>query len=69
MDYRNAIHARDLLDQGAKGFDELAKQEGLMQLLLRMTRAQLDPDAQMGDVLAAAQRRSNESDERNQDTD
>lgn len=69
MDYRNAIHARDLLDQGAKGFDQLSSQEGLMQLLLRMTRAQLDPEASMGDVLAAAQTRSNESESRIQDTD
>lgn len=51
FDYRNARTAIDMLNGGDKGYEQLAKQPHLQQLLLELVRAQGDTLAEFEDVV------------------
>lgn len=56
FDYRLALAARDLFNQGAKGFEELNKRSELQRILLEMHRAQVGQHVTLDDVMSAMQR-------------
>ena len=53
MDYRRAILARDLINDGGRGFEQLQKRPDLLQLLLDISRAQTGSDMSMHDLMTA----------------
>lgn len=62
IDYRNAQAARDWLNEGEKGFEELAKHPQVLSLLLDMTRAQQGQDLTMAQMLALYRRQAAQRD-------
>jgi len=61
FEYRNAQAAKDLINQGRKGFDQLVKQSHLVQLLLEMHRAQIGvPTLTSDQMLAGLAQRATE---------
>jgi len=53
FEYRNAQAARDLINQGRKGFEQVTKQPHLVQLLLEMHRAQTGVEHLTSDQMLA----------------
>lgn len=63
LDYRRAVLARDLLNEGERGYEQLQKRPDLLELLLALSRAQNGADVTMEQLTAQLAERAAEGGE------